>query len=229
MPELPWIDATYSIHAGMPVWPGQPEVQVGALSVIESPGEAAVSSLRMSAHTGTHLDAPSHFIAGDDDITAFPLSLARGHVRVVEVPGPGHLGVADLVAYEGRTGPVVRDDRVFFRTRNSDCDWSRRSFSEGYAAVNPDLARGLVDRGVALVGVDYLSVAPFEDAATTHRLLLQARVWIAEGLNLRDVTEGIYNYVALPLKIIGSDASPLRVLVQPRTPLNPAEPAPRPA
>lgn len=200
----------------MPVWPGQPEVEVDALSAIDAVGDAAVSGLRLSAHTGTHLDAPNHFIAGDDDVTAFPLCLSQGVLRVVAVTGAGHVTESHLLGYEDRTRRIGPGERVAFKTRNSDHNWVAEPFKRDYAAIAPDLARALVDRGVALAGVDYLSVAPYEDAATTHRILLHARIWVVEGLDLRHVAEGEYDYLALPLKIVGSDASPVRVLLRPR-------------
>ena len=210
-----WQDVTYPIAEGMPAWPGQPPVEINNLACIETMGDAAISGLSFSAHTGTHLDAPNHFIEGDDDVTAFPLELAEGRIRVARVTGGGHVTADDLAAYEARTRPLSPGDRVAFRTRNSDRDWTREPFDENYAAIAPCLAKVLVQRKAAVAGVDYLSVAPFDDPATTHRLLLHARVWVIEGLDLRRVEEGEYDYLALPLKLRGSDASPLRVLFRP--------------
>jgi arylformamidase len=216
-----WLDATFPIFSGMPVWPGQPEVEVGKLSTIAEPGDANVSSLYLSAHTGTHLDAPHHYIDGDDDVTAAPLHLMAGQVRVANVPPtanqpPHHVTAAAICDYEARTAPLEPTDRIFFRTVNSDSDWTKQPFNKNYAAIAPDAAKLLVDRGIQLVGVDYLSVAPFDDPATTHRILLHARTWIIEGLDLRQTQEQTYTYLAAPLKIQNSDASPIRVLLKPQ-------------
>lgn len=209
-----WVDVTYPIEPAMPVWPGQPTVELDRLASIKKPGDASVSRLSCSVHIGTHVDAPNHFIADDQDITAMPLELMFGPVRVAIIPGEGHITAAAIDHYEQRAGQLEKGQRVLFRTRNSDRDWAQHPFDKTYAAVAPDAAELLVQRGVTLVGVDYLSVAPFEDPATTHRLLLHARVWIIEGLDLRDVEEGDYQMIAAPLKIVGSDASPLRVLLR---------------
>ena len=209
-----WVDVTYPISPDMPSWPGQPDVELRRLSTIQKPGDANVSFLGLSVHTGTHLDAPGHYIGGDDDVAAAPLSIMTGTVRLARIATPGHVTADDIQQYEARTRPLARGQRVMFRTHNSDSDWTREPFNESYAAIAPDAARLLVDRGVDLVGVDYLSVAPFDDPATTHRLLLHARVWVIEGLDLRRVDEGEYDYLAAPLKILGSDASPLRVLLR---------------
>ncbi len=213
-----WQDVTYPISTDMPVWPGQPDIELRALSTIEKPGDANVSFLGMSVHCGTHLDAPGHYIGGDDDVAAAPLRIMVGRVRVAVISTPGHVSAHDLQQYEARTRRLAAGERVFFRTHNSDSDWTREPFKKDYAAIAPDAAKLLVDRGVDLAGVDYLSVAPFDDPATTHRLLLHARVWVIEGLDLRDVEEAEYDYLAAPLKILGSDASPLRVLIKPLTP-----------
>ena len=210
-----WQDITYPISEGMPAWPGQPPVEINNLACIETMGDAAISGLSFSAHTGTHLDAPNHFIEGDDDVTAFPLDLAEGTLRVARVTGDGHATADDLAAYEARTRPLGAGERIAFRTRNSDRDWTKEPFDEDYAAVAPSLAKALIERKADLAAVDYLSVAPFDDPATTHRLLLHARVWVIEGLDLRHVDEGEYAYLALPLKLVGSDASPIRVLIRP--------------
>lgn len=210
-----WVDVTYPISPAMPVWPGQPAIECQPISKIDKPDQAQVSVLKMSVHCGTHIDAPNHFVAGDSDITAAPLSVMSGAVRVCEIDSDGHLTADDLLAFEKRTEPVTAGERLFFRSRNSRRDWTKEPFDKTYAAVDPSLAEALVQRGVDVVGVDYLSVAPFDDPATTHRILLHARVWIIEGLDLREISEGRYEFIAAPLKIVGSDASPLRVLLRP--------------
>jgi arylformamidase len=210
------MDVTYPIRAGFPVWPGSRPVELDPPGRIEKRGQARVSRLALTTHTGTHLDAPSHFLADGDDITTFPLSCMTGHVRVCEARHPGQLTTDDLLAYERRTTPLTPGDRLFFRTRNSDRDWTREDFDRGYAAVPPDLAELLVRRGIDVIGVDYLSVAPFVDPAPTHLILLEAGVWVMEALDLRSIPEGRYDYVAMPMKLAGSDGAPLRVILRPR-------------
>lgn len=209
-----WIDVTYPIDAAMVTWPGQPVTERTRVGSLDAGDGANVSALRMSVHSGTHMDAPLHFLPGGDDITAAPFDAMFGAVRVARVPEP--MITADAVAAcEERLGPLEPGDRIFFRTRNSDRDWLEAPFDEAYVAVEASGAEALVARGVRVVGVDYLSVAPFRDPATTHRTLLSAGVWVIEALDLRRVGEGRYEMAALPLKIRGSDASPLRVLLRP--------------
>ena len=207
-------DITYPISDQITPWPGQPPMRRSAAADMCGGDVANVSVIDLSVHTGTHMDAPLHFIEGDLDITHFPLELSLGQVRVaLVVDQAGDITKADLEAYEARTSPLAVGDRLMIRTRNSADDWHTQPFRENYCAVSPAAAQHLVDRGVALLGVDYLSVAPFDDPVTTHLILLTKRVWIVEGLDLREVEEGTYNYQCLPLPIKGSDASPCRVLL----------------
>ncbi len=209
-----WIDATMAIHPGMPVWPGQPPVEVSLLVSLDEPNTCDVSVLRTSVHTGTHMDAFSHFLVGGDDIAAMPADRGLGPVRVVSVRGEPHVCADDIERIDADRR-IEPGDRLIFKTRNSDRDWGTEPFDEGYAAIAPDAAGYLADRGVAFVGVDYLSVAPFDDAASTHHILLQAGVCVVEGIRLQHVEPGDHEMIALPLKIEGSDAAPTRVLLKP--------------
>ncbi len=209
-------DLTYPLQPESAHWPGQPPMTLEHSSEMCCGDVANVSVVRTSMHTGTHMDAPLHFIADADDITHFPLELSMGEVRVAEVLDQAEqLTRADIEAYEARTGVLVAGDRLLFRTRNSREDWHAQPFNEDYCAVSAEAAELLVERGVTFVGVDYLSVAPFADPVSTHRILLSVPVWVVEGLDMRTVSEGRYAYQCLPLLIPGSDASPCRFLLGP--------------
>ena len=209
-----WLDVTYPIKAGMVHWPGQPPVELTRLSELAQGDSSNVSALRLSLHTGTHLDAPKHFLEGAEDITAAPFEALSGKARVAQVGDAPAISEDEVTAFEARSGALQQGDRVLFRTRNSEQDWTGRPFDRAYVAVSPGGARCLADRGVQVVGVDYLSVAPFDNTTDTHRILLSAGVWVIEGLDLRSVNEGHYEMLALPLKIETGDASPLRVLLR---------------
>lgn len=214
----PWCDITYAINEEMPVWPEQPRTTLGRAESMEEGGVANVTILEMSMHSGTHIDAPCHFLKDGSDIQAMPLRLMSGAVRLVSIEySANQITKTALQRYESRAGKLEPDDRVLFRSRNSDDDLMGRSdFVKDYAAVSPDAAQFLVERKVSLVGVDYLSVAPFDDPETTHRTLLDAGVWVIEGLDLRAVGEGAGELMIMPLKIEGSDASPARALFRKR-------------
>ena len=214
MTDPGWQDVTYPIRGSMPSWPGQPPVELSALSTLTKPGESNVSSLRMSLHTGTHLDAPCHFVGGAGDVTSFPPEMMTGPVRVIDATkADPHIDAATVDrAHDDES--ITRGERLFFRTANSRRDWTAEPFDKRYVAVAPDAARRLVELGVAMIGVDYLSVAPFDDPATTHRVLLHAGVWVVEGLDLRAIEAGRYDALCAPLPIEGGDASPLRVMLR---------------
>lgn len=203
---------SYPITEEMVSWPGQPRVRLESLSSIDD-HSSNVSALHLSLHTGTHMDAPLHFLADGEDITAAPYETMFGPVRVAEVAGRT-IDRAGVQAYEARSAPLGAGERIFFRTENSGRDWLSEPFDKTYVAVAPDAAEYLAAKQLITVGVDYLSVAPFTNTTDTHRTLLGAGVWVIEGLDLREISEGHYEMVALPLKITGGEASPVRVLLR---------------
>ena len=211
-----WVDVTYAIKEGMVHWPGQPPVSFERLSEMEKGDSATVSALSLSLHTGTHMDAPKHFLPHASDITTAPVSALMGALRVAVITDVFGVDEDALRAYEARTRRIEASERVFFRTKNSDTNWLDTPFNKDYVAILPSGARYLAARGVQVVGVDYLSVAPFNNTTETHEVLLSAGVWVIEGLDLRAISEGDYEMIALPLKIETGDASPLRVVIRPK-------------
>ncbi len=212
---MPIYDISVAITPGVtPTYPGDPGLEVGSWSAIARGDPANVTVLNLGAHTGTHVDAPAHFIEGAPGVTSLPLDALVGEARVVEIPadadavGEGHVRAESL---QGAT-------RVLFKTRNS-AFWEdpRRQFREDFAYIEPAAARALVRAGVRLVGFDYLSVEKFgsEDFGT-HLALLSAGVVIVEGLDLRAVTPGLYDLCCLPLKVAAGsgDGAPARAVLR---------------
>jgi arylformamidase len=182
------------------------------LSDMQQGAEANVTFCRMTAHTGTHMDAPNHFLADRRGIDEFPLEVGIGRARVITIDsGVRAIGDPDLQNKEIRPG-----ERVLFKTKNSNGRWDDRDFQPDFAALSESAAAFLSDAGVVLVGVDYLSVGLYKaDGIETHKTLLRAGIWIVEGLNLAAVSDGEYDMVCLPLRIQGSDGSPARVALRP--------------
>lgn len=203
-------DISLTIGPDLPVWPGDPPVQLSQPSHLDRGDEYTLTRLDISAHTGTHLDAPAHFIPRGATVEALDLAVLIGPCRVVETATAGHVTAAALEALAIPPGTV----RVLLKTANSRL-WaeSGAAFRPDFVAVAADGAQWLVDHGVKLVGVDYLSVAPFDDSVATHRLLLGAGVIVVEGLNLSAVAPGEYQLICLPLKIAGSDGAPARAVL----------------
>ena len=172
--------------------------------------EANVSRLQAGVHVGTHIDAPLHFVEGGRSVDAIPLKSLIGRAYVVDLRKADVLDAETLDA--ARIPPRTR--RLLFKTSNSE-HWAKgeRKFQRDFVAVDASGAEWLVKKGVKLVGVDYLSVAPFRDSVATHRILLKAGIVIVEGLNLAQVSKGRYTLYCLPVKLMGSDGAPARAVL----------------
>lgn len=208
--ENGWIDISVPLTSGMVHWPGDPEPSFQRISDIDQGAVANVTLCRMTAHVGTHMDAPCHFLAGREGIETFPLHVAIGRARVISFPEVAMVGEADLAAKN-----IQRGERILLRTRNSNKRWDNKEFQTDFVAINASAAKYLVEAGISLIGVDYLSVGAYEgDGVATHRILLGAGVWVVEGLKLGNVPDGAYDMICLPLKIEGSDGAPARVVLR---------------
>ncbi len=204
-------DISVPISNALVVWPGSPTVRIRNTSHVDNGDMATVSELIMSSHTGTHLDAPKHFIAGGATVDTLDLDVLVGWARVVQVDD----SVNDITAEVLENLKIPVDTmRLLIKTRNSNL-WAQghTTFDEQYVGVSEDGARWLVERGVRLIGVDYLSVSPFADPVPTHIVLLEAGVIPVEGLNLTDVPPGMYQLVCLPMKLQDGDGAPCRAIL----------------
>jgi arylformamidase len=202
-------DVSVPISSRLPTWPGDPKVSLERVSSIARGDAANVSRLDAGVHTGTHVDAPVHFVDGATGIDSIPLETLVGPCLVVEADPPWlELRPEDL--------PASAHTRILFKTRNS-ARWAARKidFETEFVAVGLELARRLVAEDKILVGVDYLSVesyhAPFEHPV--HHTLLEARIVVIEGLDLSGVEPGEYDLYCLPLKLVASDGAPARTML----------------
>jgi arylformamidase len=178
---------------------------------MESGAPANVSRIHMSVHTGTHIDAPYHFLADGGSVEDIPIKLLTGRAYVLHIPDDVDLITKDLV--ENSTIPP-RTKRVLFKTRNSKIwESNRKTFDKNFVALAPDAGAYLIKRGVKLIGIDYLSIAPFGEPVPTHEVLLKSGVVIVEGLNLSEVSQGRYTLYCLPLKLAGADGAPARAIL----------------
>jgi arylformamidase len=170
------------------------------------------SQMSCSVHTGTHVDAPLHFVSGGTDAEALSLDVLVGPCEVVEVnPRDGRRITAQDIE---SSSLGVGTERLLLKTSNSQQWEGNQAFFEDFIALSADGAATLVSRGVALVGIDYLSIQSFDDPAPeVHQILLEAGVVIVEGLDLRNVEPGRYQLVCLPLKLKGSDGAPARAIL----------------
>jgi arylformamidase len=204
-------DISLPISPGMPVWPGDTPVNLVRVAKMEDGEECNITQLNMSAHTGTHVDAPYHFLGGDaPTVEKLALKVLSGRAYVLHLPEVDVITRSVLAAAE--IPPRTR--RLLFKTRNSQL-WANPNgpFEQNFVAISADGASYLVERGVKLIGVDYLSVAPFAASVPTHQILLKGGVVLVEGLDLSKVAQGRYTLHCLPLKLVGSDGAPARAIL----------------
>ena len=205
-------DISVLVHEGTPTWPGDPKLSMELASSQAKGDPANITRIKMGVHTGTHVDAPYHFHKNGVGADRLPLEVLIGPCRVFDL--------------SGLTGPITRAElerrdfagvtRALFKTRNSR-HWVKddHEFDRKFLAMAADAAKFLVERGVRLVGVDYLSVEAFGSTEfPVHETLLGAGVVIIETLNLSEVAAGDYELIALPVKLKGADGAPARVVLR---------------
>lgn len=203
-------DISLTLSPELPVWPGDPPFKRTYLSEIANGQNSNTSFLEMGAHIGTHVDAPDHFLGDGRTVENLALSVLCGRAYVLDLPGID-LITADILE-KAEIPPRTR--RILFKTRNSQY-WARgeNKFQTDFVGLSKDAAQFLVDKGFKLVGIDYLSIAPYKQSRPTHEALLKAGIVILEGLNLTEVSMGRYTLFCLPLKLAGSDGAPARAML----------------
>jgi len=209
------IDISVPVAADLPTWPGDPAIRIEPAKRIAAGDAANVSLLSLGNHTGTHMDPPSHFIEGGKAIDELDPQVFIGGAWIVHLPDArGEIGAADLE----RALIPDRTERLLIKTPNSGTLRPGRRFASGFASLGVDAARWVVERGVRLVGVDYLSVeradAPKEHPV--HRTLLAAGVVIVEGLDLSSAPPGPCELLCLPLLVAAGDGAPARAFIRVR-------------
>ena len=206
------IDITVGIKNGMLVWPGDAPVEIGWESRLEDGAESNISSIQIGAHVGTHIDMPLHFIEGAANLDSLDLARLIGPATVVDVLED----ISEISAEFLEKLELKTVSRILFKTSNSRL-WAGNSssFFQNYVALGKDGAKWLVDHGCRLVGIDYLSIAPYEDSVTTHQILLSNGVIILETLDLRQAEAGEYQLICLPLKLESREAAPARAILIP--------------
>lgn len=204
------IDISAPITSAMPVWPGDPDLVCEIPLHVDRGDPATVSHWQMSAHCGTHVDAPAHFIAGGKQLHELALVGWQGPCQVIEITHPAEITVAEV-----SEKLVSGTTKVLFKTANSNQPWYELPFNKAFVHIPLETAQWLVAQGITLVGIDYLSVESFyAEGAPTHQCLLGANVHIVEGLVLSHVQPGRYNLACYPMHLANPDAgdgAPARV------------------
>jgi arylformamidase len=200
-----WLDVSVPTYAGMVHFPDNPSIEIETITSVDRGDICTVSRLTMGSHTGTHIDAPIHFLPGGTGAEKVPLEHLIGPARVIEIKDPHAIKAEELRVHK----PAARE-RLLFKTSNSERCWETSQFISDYVAIAEDAASYLASLNTLAVGIDYLSAGGPE----THRTLLGAGVVIIEGLKLIGISQGRYDLLCLPLKIIGGDGAPARALLR---------------
>ncbi len=205
-------DISIAISPSMHVYSGDPGVEIVPVSRITDGKGANVSAIHMGTHTGTHVDPPFHFVSSGVTVDCLPLETLIGECLVCEVQD------VPVILRQHVTEEVIPlgTERILFKTRNSAL-WQEKEFRNDFTYLDSGAAEALVDRGVKLIGIDYLSIDQFKsDGHRTHLKLLGSGVVVLEGLDLSNVSVGTYTLVCLPLKIQGGDGAPARAVLMER-------------
>jgi arylformamidase len=204
-----YYDISVSISPRLPVWPDTQPIEFQRTLDLDQGDIANDTTICMSVHTGTHVDASLHFVSSGRSVDELPLETLIGLATVIDV---GEIEVITAIFLEGLELPNNLK-RILFKTKNSKL-WNSSTFEPNFVALSCDAAEWLVNQGIILVGIDYLSIQRFYDGPETHIVLLQSDVVIIEGLNLRDVPTGNYELICLPIKLKGLEGAPSRVILR---------------
>lgn len=211
MSEL--IDISVTLDEKLPTWPGSPGFRTEPIQRMETGAESNLTQLTCDVHTGTHVDAPRHFVSDGATVARIPLGVLVGPAFVAEVPNEVDTITARIL---DSLNIPEGTERLLLHTSNSKLWHSHAgSFQHDYVALAPGAAEWIVDHDIHCVGIDHLSVQHYDDGPDTHQILLREEVIIVEGLDLSGVDAGRYELICMPIKLDGSDGAPARVALRP--------------
>lgn len=193
-----WLDLSIPISHGMTVWPENPGVSITRARSLDHGDVCNLSDMHIGVHSGTHIDGFNHFIKDAPGIDQMPLEPMSGLARVIEIDDPNEISAEELAPYRLQLG-----ERVLFKTRNSTKLHPLTSFSEKFVHIVIDAAELLTAQGVAMIGVDYLSIGGYHgNVVEVHNELLGGGIWCVEGLDLSEVSEGHYEFLCMPIRLV---------------------------
>ncbi|MGA2331094.1 MAG: cyclase family protein [Syntrophales bacterium] len=206
-----WIDISLTLKSNMMHWPGDPPVSIERVREMDKGDTVNLSKITMGAHSGTHVDAPVHFIKGAEGVDQLLFDSLIGLARIIEIADTDTIREKELAIHR-----IKKGERILLRTRNSIKKiLYRDAFTEDFVYLEKGAAEFLVFRGIKTLGVDYLSVGGYKkNGPDVHRTLLSAGILVIEGLDLTEVLPGNYDMICLPIKIQDSDGAPARVIVK---------------
>ena len=209
-----WYDISVPYKQGMPYFPTDPAPpKFYRCSDRDLGGVVTMTMIEMIGHTGTHIDAPLHFIPGGSTISDMPLNAAIGPCKVIEIKDPEKITAAELKQYE-----ITKGDRILCKTANSPRTYQATQFVEDYVYLDDDGADYLAEKGIILFGLDNITIGSYrrqENIGKTHTTLLGAGIYVLENCALADVPAGEYELICLPLLMFHGDAGPCRAILRP--------------
>ena len=205
-----YIDISVPINSNLPIWPGSQKPELRENLSIKNGDIANESSINVNLHTGTHIDAPSHFIDNGLTIDKIPIGKLMGSAFVASIKNVNTITEETLE----KSSIPKHVKRLLLQTDNTEL-WIKNNgiFYEDYVALSPRAAKWIVNRGIDLIGIDYLSIQKYTDGPETHQILLGNNIVILEGLNLNNVSQGWYDLICLPIRYENIEASPARALL----------------
>lgn len=208
---MPLYDLTHTINSSMVVFPGDPSFESQTVMDVNNQDAFTLRHYSLGNHAGTHIDFPAHVISDGKSSDHFPVDYLTGIGKVINIPENSHVTAAHVDAADIAPGNIV-----FFKTRNTrDSLYEKGVYTEDFKAIEPEAAQRLVERGIRIVGIDYLSVDPIDDEnLSVHKTLLHEDILIIENLNLQMIPAGRYYIRIAPLKIEGMDGLPVRVMAE---------------
>jgi arylformamidase len=209
-----WIDITIPLRNNMVKWPTDGPALIKRTKDVDKGDPVTMSEFTMISHTGTHMDAPLHFIHKGATIDTMPVDTAIGPARVIEIKDAESIKVEELAPYNIQPG-----ERILFKTRNSGRVYRTDDFVDDYVYLSTEAAKYLAEKKIKGIGFDYISIGSYKLGSTnigeTHRALLGNGIWIIEGLNLEGVKGGNYEMICLPIKLEKGDAGLARAIIRP--------------
>jgi arylformamidase len=204
-----WVDISVPLRTGMVVYPGDPRVQIERDQDVARGDTVTLTTISMGTHTGTHIDAPLHFVNGGRSIDCLPPTAVNGRARVIAITNEVSVDLPELEDHQIRP-----DEIILFKTKNS-AFWTDNRFHKEYIFLSTPAARYLASKQIRAVGIDYLSIGGYQqNEEEVHKILLGASIWIIESLNLSRTEPGGYDLFCLPLKIEGAEAAPARAFLK---------------
>jgi arylformamidase len=204
-----WIDISIPLKSDMLHYPGDPRVEINRIKEIAGGDPYTITHLSMGAHSGTHVDAPSHCMRDGTSIDRIPMTAILGRAKILEINHGNRIAPGDI-----DESAISPGDIILLKTSNSEL-LKQKAFTPEYVYLSTEAAEYLADRNIATIGIDYLSIGGQKNDDEVHRILLQASIWIIEGLDLSGVSAGVYDFVCLPLRIEGAEAAPARAFLKP--------------